>query len=301
MPLATLLGGLLGCLLPSGSVAAEEAPPVRLTLPIAGLPFSSAELEAAVENRLAIQRGPGPATEVTVTPTPTPGNIVVVSRHRLEEVSVAGKAPAEAARLIALAVVAVTRPVASSVAVAAAAPASGDVGLTARAEATPSRGDGHWRLGARTGVSHGLPTGDLASESMIDFAMPFGALRVWEVTGSLGYARVAAANFGPAVVLNTIPMRLGLQRRWDWLAVGAGSVIRWYDVAGSSVNGGAVPGGTAHVAADLPLTAGFLARAAIACDAYLDEVIFRSNGREVIRTARFMPWLGVGLLWGPSS
>ncbi|HEY0714709.1 MAG TPA: hypothetical protein VGF45_18655 [Polyangia bacterium] len=286
-------------------VAAQEALPVRLSLPAAGLPFPPAELEAAVETRVGLARGPGPAADVAVTPTPTAGTVMVMSRHRLEEVSVAGKAPAEAARLVALAVVAVTRPVSAIATAAAPAERSsggdGTAGIVAGATGAVSTGARPWTLGLSTGLAHGLPSGEVVSESSLDGTFGLGTQGQWEVAASLGFARVnAAATFSGALALNTLPVRVSLRRRWGWLGLGAGPVVRWYDVAGPSVDGVAVPGASGHVSAELPVAGGLRLRATLSCDAYLDELVFRSNGREVMRTARVVPWLGVGLFWGRS-
>ncbi|HEY0709192.1 MAG TPA: hypothetical protein VGG33_20450 [Polyangia bacterium] len=279
-------------------MAADEGPPVRLSLAAAGLPFTSAELESAVETRMALRRGPGPATEVTVTQTPNRGNVVVMSAQRLEEVSVAGKPSTEAARLVALAVWAVTRPApqAHVVATAASAEAAPPPSLAARAD-EPGSPERRWSVGASTGFSFGVPAGDAVWESTLEGGLALGPSRRWQLAGALGYARVAGESPRGAGAFDTIPLRLTLGHRRGPLAVSAGPVIRWYGVGGDVV---ASPGATAGVSVDMPVGRDLTMRASLVCDAYLDRLIFRFAGAEVMQTGRFVPWLGIGFHWGAS-
>jgi hypothetical protein len=315
--LASLLGltlGLTGVGWGGGSSAhaAEDGDRVRLAMPVAGLPFSSADLESAVQTRLALVRDGGPATEVTVTPTPTPGNVMVISARRLEEISVAGKSADEAARLVALAIVAVVRP-----------PTTGDAtaftdngssanvpGLAARATgAAPASGS--FSLAAATGIAFGLVEGAATSESMIEGGWSWGRAdgagrRPWQLALGVGFARARVAWNDRAIGgtpaggfdLDTFPVRLGLRRRWGFLVAGAGPVLRLFRTSGFDSGSGAVAGGYASLGADMALGRGFRATATASCDLDSERLVFRAAGQPVLTAGPVIAWLGLGLAWG---
>jgi hypothetical protein len=313
--LVALLGLTVGVaaasLAPARAARGGPADPddrVRLSLPNAGLPFSPGDLEAAVEARLAVARDGGPATEVTVTPTPTPGTVVVMSARRLEEVAVAGKSPVEAARLVALAIVAVVRP-AISVDRGLVAQEGGDAvenSLELRAGRAGAAAPSRFTVAAATGLSLGLREGSASSESLIEAAWSWGAavgdggsaLRPWQIAVGLGFARASAD--GVAFALDSYPLRLGLRRRWRFLVAGAGPVVRRFHTRGLDDKSGGVAGGFGSLAADVALGAGFRATATISCDVHSERLVFRTAGKTVLTTAPVIPWLGIGLSWGAS-
>jgi hypothetical protein len=312
--LASLLGLTLGLAVGGPARAADDEDRVRLALPVAGLPFSSTDLESAVQTRLALVRDGGPATEVTVTPTPTPGSIMVISARRLEEVSVAGKSPDEAARLVALAVVAVVRPAGPAEATAFgggdAGPA-GVPGLAARATAGTGPARGSFSLAAATGIAFRLAGDAATSESTIEGAWAWGTTdgagrRPWQIALGLGFAR-ARVNWSDRAIggapaggfdLDTFPVRLGLRHRWGFLVAGAGPVLRLFRTGGIDEGTGAVAGGFAQLGADVALGHGFRATATAACDLDSERLVFRAAGQPVLTAGPLIPWLGLGLAWG---
>jgi hypothetical protein len=311
--LASLLGltlGLTGALGWNGHAqAADDDDRVRLALPVAGLPFSAADLESAVQTRLLLVHDGGPATEVTVTPTPTPGHVMVMSTRRLEEVAVGGKSADEAARLVALAIVAVVRPATSADAAGFAGSAAA-TGLTARATGAAAA-PGSFSLAAATGIAFGLAEGAPTSESLVEGAWAWGRAdgagrRPWQLALGLGFARARVAwsdrVIGGSRVagfdFDSYPVRLGLRRRFGFLVAGAGPVLRIFRTSGVDGGDGAVAGGFASLGADVALGKGFRATVIASCDLASERLVFRAGGQPVLTAGPLIGWLGVGLGWG---
>jgi hypothetical protein len=294
----------------SARAEAAEARGVRLALPATGLPFSPADLELAVQARLTLVRGDGPATPVVIAPSPATGTVVVTSARRLEEVTVAGKSATEAARLVALAVVAVVRPAAID---SAASFAGETTGLADQSrDGHPAPGRERWSVGAATGVSLGLRDGGVTFEPLIEGAWSWGApagaapggAGPWQIALGLGFARAQVAwsdrDLRGNFVLDTFPVRVGLRRRWQFLTVGAGPVVRLFRTSGLDGGGGAVAGGYASVGTDLALGGGLRATVTLSGDVDSQRLVFRAAGMELLTAGPFIPWLGVGLRWGAS-
>jgi hypothetical protein len=275
---------------------------VRLTVAEAGLPFSPGELESAVQARLPVIRGDGAATDVTVAVAPAPDadTIVVTSGRRLEAVAVAGKRPVEAARLVALAVVAVARPAAPEPVVSDAVAGLGNEAALAASAATPSSASS-WEIGAATGVSFGLAGARGSFEPTLELAWaPLARHPDWQIAAGLGFARAEVTWNQRPFELDTFPARLGVRHRWRFVTAGAGPVVRFYRTGGLEGGAGSMLGGFASLGGVLPLGSHLRATATLACDVNAEQLVFRAAGAPVLTVGPFIPWLGLGLIWGAS-
>jgi hypothetical protein len=293
MAVAAVLGATaMGSTAPS---AAEPAIRVDVERP-SELPFSSAELLAAVDARVRIAQGApdGSVVVVRVGPAETPGRVAVVATSGTVDVLTDGKAPAEAARLVALAVVDVTRaeppmPAATLVVPASAAPVE-PVGRTARAGLAVA-----FYPGASVGLGGGVsfePTLDLSAR------VGGGVRWSWRVGLSAGFASASAPWIDRSFTLSTVPVRSGLRWRWRRLEIGGGAVARVYRTAGLDGGGGVMWGGFASVAASGPLAARWRWTVMAAGDAYSDRTVFLAGGQPLLTSGPFVVWLGVGALFG---
>jgi hypothetical protein len=273
--------------------AAETA--VRLEVEgAADLPFSSEVLLAAVEARLPLTRNPDPnATAVRVAPGQTSGRVVVSGSTGQQDVLVAGKEASEAARLVALAVVDVSRPLPDEpVAIARAMPPIDNAHAGAHA--------GRVSVAVLPGLSTGLGGREVDFEPTGELALRLGAAAdaSFSVAASFGFARTGAAWKDRTFTLSTFPVRLGPRWRWQRVELGAGGTARLYDTSGLDGGWGALLGGFVSVGTSGALARGWRWTAMAAGDAYRETVLFRADGQPLLTTGRFVLWLGVGARFG---
>ena len=283
----------------AGAGRAPAAQERALWLDVRGaeaFPFSTAELRAAVDARVPLATDPGSASSVvTVTGDGPGGPIAVASSFRMQRVPMAGKTPAQAARLVALAVLDVARSLPAPV--QAAAPNAGSLA----ASAPPAQGRGALAVGlfpaaVNTGLGGGAtfePTLELSWRPPLRLGPGQPGLDV-----QLGFARTQAAWNGRAFDLQTLPARLGLRWRWRALEGGAGAVARLYRTRGLDGGSGAIAGGFAELRGALALGPSLQAVAAVGCDGYTERLEFRAAGLSLLRTGQVMPWMGLGVVWG---
>jgi hypothetical protein len=289
------LASALTSTLASPPVSAAE-PAVRLDIQRAAeLPFPQEVLLGAVEARLPVTRNTdATASAVRVAPGDSAGMVVVTGANGQQEVLVADKEATEAARLVALAVVDVSRPLPAE------APPTVSRALTP--DATPPAAHRAWRLSAAVlpGVSLGLDGRAIAFEPTGELALHIGAAvnAPFSVGLSLGFARTGATWKDQAFTLSTLPLRLGPRWRWRRLEVGAGGTARLYDTAGLDGGRGALLGGFATVGTSGALGRGWQWMAMAAGDAYRETVVFRAEGQPLLTTGRFVLWLGLGARFG---
>ena len=292
---AGLMAALAATLAADRVFAAETA--VRLEVEgAADLPFSSEVLLAAVEARLPLTRNPDPsATAVRIAPGQIAGRVVVSGSTGQQDVLVAGKEAREAARLVALAVVDVSRPLpAEPVAIARAMP---PVDYTRAGD--PARG-GRVSAAILPGLSVGLDGREVTFEPTGELALRIGAATdgPFSVAASFGFARTGAAWKDRTFTLSTFPVRLGPRWRWRQVELGAGGTARLYDTSGLDGGWGALLGGFASVGTSGALARGWRWTAMAAGDAYRETVLFRADGQPLLTTGRFVLWLGLGARFG---
>jgi hypothetical protein len=300
---AALLLAVAAGLTSAGADGGDGAVRVELTGDGA-LPFSSAQLLAAVEARLPLTRAPdAAATTVRISAGPGAGRVLVAAPFAQLDVLVAGQDAPEAARLVALAIVDVTRappPVPEPVAaVPAPTPVVTPTATVTAAASAPRRGS-PFAVALYPGVSTGLGGSVISFEPTVDLSLAVGraAKAPWRIGLSAGYARTSATWNDQDFTLSTLPLRLGPRWRWRWLELGAGAAARLYDTGGLDGGRGTLLGGYASLGAGGPLAGLFQWTAAAVCDGYREKVIFRAAGEPVLTAGPFVFWLGVGARWG---
>jgi hypothetical protein len=280
-----------------GGVASGGELPVRLTLQQPGdLPFSSEQLVTAVEARLPVVRAADAvAAPVRVQPAGTLGAVVVETAAGRLEVAVGGRQPTEAARLVALAIVDVTRPPPSAAVVtkakaALAGPGAGSAAL--------------FGVALVPGLSVGLNGRAASLEPTADLVLGLrhrgdttAPATTWGLGLSLGFARATAPWRDHELALSTFPARLGPRVRWHQLELGAGAAARMYGTTGLDGGWGTLLGGFATVGISGALAGGVRWTALAACDVYREKVVFRAAGDPVMTAGPFIFWLGVGARW----
>jgi hypothetical protein len=280
-------------LLAGRAAAADRA--VRLELRAAeAFPFSEADLRAAVEARLPLagEQAPGAAL-VSVTGDGAGGPVAVASQGRQQQVPVAGKTATEAARLVALAVLDVSRPLPPGPAPAAE--------LAAPAPTPTTAASGGFALGLVPTLVRGLAGQAAAFEPTVDLGWRsqrrLGGGRLGAGL-TLGMAQASARWFDRQFVLQTLPVRLGPRWRWRWLEAGAGGVARLYRTRGIDGGSGAIAGAFVSLRAVAPVGQTLQAVAALGCDGYSERLDFKADALSLLTSEHVMPWLGLGLEWG---
>jgi hypothetical protein len=271
---------------------------VRLEVQDAGtLPFTPALLEAAVEARQPVARGPAAAdAPAVVVRSLGAGWVAIEGGARRQQLAVHGRAAPEAARLVALAVLDVLRPE-LSLAPNAAAPAA-----VVRAAPSPRAASGGrgFAVSLIPGASFGFDSGAASFE-------PTAALTWWSghslaggatgLTAELAFNRATARVDQQRFTLDTLPVRLGARWGRGWFDGAGGIVLRSYRTAGLDGGSGALPGGFLSVRAGMPLGWGLRALASLTCDLVTQRLEFRAAGLSMMSTRHAIPWLGLGLAW----
>ena len=211
------------------------------------------------------------------------------------DVLVAGKDASEAARLVALAVVDISRPLPAEPAAIARAMPSID-----HAQAGPAARAGRVSVALLPGFSAGLGGREITFEPTGELALRLGASpdAPFSVAASFGFARTGAAWKDRTFTLSTFPVRLGPRWRWQRLELGAGGTARLYDTSGLDGGRGALLGGFVSVGTSGALARGWRWTAMAAGDAYRETVLFHADGQPLLTTGRFVLWLGLGARFG---
>jgi hypothetical protein len=270
---------------------------------VEAFPFSTGDLRAAVEARLPLAGAPAPGVPVVNVRGHDGGPVMVASAGREQQVAVQGRSATEAARLVALAVLDVCRPLPAGtlVARAAAPPAAAD----AVAAATPAPAQpGGLTLALFPAAVLGLSYQGAAFEPTLDvgwlssLALARGRLGVGL---QLGVSRASALWDETRFTLQTLPVRIGPRWRWKAIEIAAGPVARLYRTRGIDGGSGIIAGGFVALRGAVALTRArtLAAVASLSVDGYNERLDFRVGQRSLLRSAHVMPWLGAGLQWGP--
>jgi hypothetical protein len=272
---------------------------------VEAFPFSTGELRAAVEARLPLAEAPAPGVAVVNVTAHDGGPVLVASAGREQQVSVAGRSATEAARLVALAVLDVCRPLPAGGATLAQVSAVGGADAAVAAPAAPpAAGQRGLSVGLFPAVVLGLTFRSAVFEPTLDVGWQFARGLAGGRLGmglQLGASRASEPWSGLRFGLQTLPVRLGPRWRWRTIEVAAGPVARLYRTTGIDGGSGAIAGGFLALRGGMALTrAGTLAAvASLSADAYSERLDFRARGTTLLRSAHVMPWLGAGLVWGP--
>jgi hypothetical protein len=242
-------------------------------------PFTRQELESAVSIRQPAVDAAG-AVAVGWDDGGT-GRVEASSDLRRRQVLLGDARGAEAARMVALAVVDVLRPLPEVQLAGAPAPRSVALAL----------------LGA---VNRGATSAGFAFEPALRAGWPAGGRLA--LVGELGYGQGRGRAAGQTLVLHMIPMRLGLQVRAGGWAFGAGALVRPYRTGGLAGGAGRVAGTLygGHLALErsLALSARLAFLAAAAVDLQANAIDLQVRGRSLLQSGRVTPMFRMGLHWG---
>jgi hypothetical protein len=229
----------------------------------------------------------------------------------------------EAARLVALAVVDVVRPLigpARPTPGRAAVAASGEGGLEAAARVRPvaeAAADARARhradqasaepnarlsLALLSVVNRGSTSAGFAMEPMAEVAWRLGGTAAnggasFGVAAQAGYGRGLGRVSGHELVLHFFPGRAGVWAQRGWWGLAAGAATRSYLTSGLDGGSGVLWGGFLSARASLDVGGGFSVLATGGTDLHPNGVDFRVKGRSLLSTGRVVPWLGLGVLW----
>jgi hypothetical protein len=276
---ASRAGTALGVVLLHLALAARadgRQPPLRLDQ-AAGLPFERDELAEAVALRAPLTAESAGAVTVAIT-SGGPGRVAIGSGGRRVEAEVGNRTGREAARLVALLVIDVSR----------SAPAEEEA-----AEVAPAR----LSLFLAPSLNFGLSDAGVSLEPALGLQ--------WRLAGplglvlSLGYARAQAVDRGGARVMtfDSVPIRAGLVRALGPFGLQAGLLVRGFRASAAVSTLGARQGGWAAATWSLPLKGTLRPFAIVALDAYTERLRLDRAGRPVLSAGYLAPWAGLGLAW----
>jgi hypothetical protein len=99
------------------------------------------------------------------------------------------------------------------------------------------------------------------------------------------------------LAVTTFPLRLGLGARVGPIELRLGGLLRAYRTSGLAAGGGAVGGGFAALAFELPLRSAVALFAVLGLDVHAETVDFQVANQTVLSLRTVAPWLGLGLVW----
>jgi hypothetical protein len=129
----------------------------------------------------------------------------------------------------------------------------------------------------------------------------------WALGGRARVVLAAAADGAQVLVqdrgaestlaVTTFPLRLGLGARVGPIELRLGGLLRAYRTSGLATGGGAVGGGFAALAFELPLRSALALFAVLGLDVHAETVDFQVANQTVLSLRTVAPWLGLGLVW----
>lgn len=285
----------LALVLAGGDAAAEAAACCRWQFAEALPPFSARELEQAVQIRRAPGDGSGEAVTVAWA---RPGLVEARTRLRRRVVALGEARGPEAARLVAIAVLDVMRPLPVGE-VASNEPAIAAV--TPEANTVPGR----LRLGLAGAVNHGATSAGFALEPVAAAAWRLARGDAGELglRLELGYGQargqVGAPIGGESAVfaVHLVPVRLGIEGARGAFAASAGVMARPYFARGWGGGNGAIAGGYLGAEVRWPADRALAGVLGVGVDLAANAVDFRVGGRSLLATGRVVPWARLGLGW----
>jgi hypothetical protein len=266
-------------------------------------PFSRQELEAAV----AIRQPPGAGAAPDAVALAWAGDGIVQASTPLRRrvVTLGPARGSEAARLVALAVVDVLRPLGLPPELETVA-ARGSDAAEVRASALPEQGNRPETLtfALAGAVNRGATSAGFALEptAAVAWRLAGGASGLQTgVVVEVGYGQGRGRAGLETLVVHLAPARLGLFLRSGSWALVAGGLARGYSTDGiaggvSRVRGWLL-GGHAAAQRALPLGRDFGLLVAAGVDVAANAVDFRVRGQSLLRTGRLVPTVRMGLLW----
>jgi hypothetical protein len=289
-------------LLLAGAGAALAAPCCGLSWQFAAdtaPPFTLIELEDAVRIRR-----PDAGGEAVAIRWAYPGVVEARTRDRRRVVELGPLRGPEAARLVAVAVLDVLRPPATSTLPDSEAPArradsaSDATRLSAQAPAPVAPG-ARLRLALGAALNRGATSAGFALEPTAAAALALGALGAsqlglgFEIGYGQGRGQVSTKTF----VVHMIPLRLCAFAARGRYTVTAGALLRPYFSSGWGGENGTLAGGTFSAEGRWPVQRSWATTLAAGLDLPGNAVDFHVGGLSLLRTGRVVPWLRAGMSW----
>lgn len=287
--------------------------------------FSGEELTDAVGLRGRVAAGPGTGvTDVVVTATAA-GRIVIQVGVRVRELEISdGTSSADAARLAALLIWDLVRPLPRLS--AGASPTEVDRTATSAAITTNSATTAPAPLPApvdraalapirhaATSSSGALEVSMMASVAVrtTDAGSAFAPLggAQWSPAGARPFALSVAAGFERSEVtvrgtdgdralgFTTVPVRVGVGGRVRAFAFRAGVLARIYFTDGLTHDAGVLWGAFAAATVDLPVRGPLVPFISAGLDVHVQPVAFSLANQQVLALHTLAPWIGLGLSW----
>jgi hypothetical protein len=250
-------------------------------------PFSSADLAEAI--RIRCPRADGKTVPVAVR-WAAAGVIAAEAAGRHRQVSLGEESGVAAARLVAIAVLDVVRPLPGE-----AEPTT----LTGTLPPAEPADRARLVLALGFGLGRGGTSAGFAVEPALSLEFGFGSRpgpRLG-VHGELGYFEGRGRVSGKTFTLRMLPARVGPTVTLDRFAFSAGALLRPYFTSGWDGGRGWQWGGYAAASMHLPLRGSFGVRVALGLDLPADVLDFRVLGSTLLETGRLVPWVRVGGSW----
>jgi hypothetical protein len=283
---------------------------VKLNSPV--VPFTEAELAAAVARRIEVAAAGDDAVDVSVTSL---GQwwVEVASGGRRRQVDVGGLAGPDAARLVALMVVDLGR--AETVLPSLAAPgAASTATATARATATAAmpapapapvaRSGG--RLAVAGLVGMGVRTTDAGPGVATALELAVGVGERARLSLSVGFERAEAIiqeqqrpATSASLTMTMFPAHAGVGLRLGgWLEVRAGAAVRPYLVRGLQTGSDVVWGGFLALVGELPARGPVTAVGFVGLDVQgQPRAYLLADGQRLLAMHTLAPFVAVGVVW----
>jgi hypothetical protein len=245
-------------------------------------PFTRQELESAVD----IRRPGGDGAVAVGWDDGGGGTIEASSGSRRRQVTLGDAQGPDAARLVALAVVDVLRPLP-------------ELELAAPVDRSPRPGGLPMAVAVLAALNRGATSAGFALEPSLRGGWGRGRLAV---AAEVGYGQGRGRADRQTLVLHMIPARLSLQVRQGHWALQAGGLWRWYWIRGLAGGAGGawgtLYGGHLALERSFGLTARIGALVAVGVDVHANAVDLRVRGQSLMRSGRVAPMARLGLSWG---
>jgi hypothetical protein len=291
----TLAGAVAALLLGRATASHANTPCAGLDWQLAAAPpFSRAELDEALRIRCGGPAGKNAA--VVALRWAAPRVIEAGTPDRRRQVALGGERGADAARLVAVAVLDLARPLPE---ISASSDRAGEV----VAEAPPPPSARSLALGLGVDFTYGATTAGYAPEPSLLLDWTFAPLSrtgraKLGLDAELGYVegRARLGNSEPLVV-RMLPLRLGVAAVFDRYLLAGGAFVRPYFTSGWGSDNGVQGGGYLTWAVHLPVPGPLSLLLALGLDWPTDTIEFYSNPQLVLATGTLVPWLRVGISW----
>lgn len=240
------------------------------------LPFSQAELEAALRSRWRLL-GRLPERPILIRDVGD-GTVAIEVGPGRREIGLQGQTSESAARIVALLAIDLL---------------AGSTAGQGAGTQMPSPKRGGTTLDAQLLVTFPAKGWTASLEPTVGLGVR--VLPHLSVAASLGYTSLGAGREQTSLQLREIPVRAGVGYSVCWLDVHAGVVARPYFVSGAGEHRGIHWGASVAATAYHPLTRRFVIAVSVGLDGLDRQTELRVDGQAVLSTAQLVPWFGAGI------